>query len=79
MTEPKRIGVEEARLNLADILMRARYKRETFLISKHGEPLALLVPIDSIPTLQPAPKQELTPAQKKWGALARMVPASSKT
>jgi antitoxin (DNA-binding transcriptional repressor) of toxin-antitoxin stability system len=37
----KRIGIEEARLNLAEILMRARYKRESFLISKHGEPLAL--------------------------------------
>lgn len=73
----KRIGVEEARINLAEILMRARYKRETFMISKHGEPLALIIPIDSIPTLQPA--IPLTPAQKKFGALARMVPADSKT
>ncbi len=80
MNEPKRIGVEDARVNLAQILMRARYKKETFLISKHGEPLALLIPIDSVPTLQAAAAQPaLTLAQKKFGALARMVPADSKT
>ena len=77
MSEPKRIGVEEARVNLAELLMRARYKRETFLIAKHGEPLALIIPIDSIPTLQPS--VSLSPAQKRFGALARMVPADSKT
>jgi prevent-host-death family protein len=74
----KRIGIEEARVNLGDILMRARYKRESFLISKHGQPLALLIPIDSVPTLQP-PGKPLTAAQRKFGALARMVPADSKT
>lgn len=73
----KRIGIEEARLNLAELLMRARYKRETFLIAKHGEPLALIIPIDAIPTLQPA--TTFSAAQKKFGALARMVPADSKT
>lgn len=77
MTEPKRIGLKEARFTLADIVMRARYKGESFLISKHGEPLALLIPIDSIPTVQPA--VPLTPAQKRFGALARMVPADSKS
>lgn len=78
MSEPKRIGVEEARVNLAEILMRARYKRESFLIAKHGEPLALIIPIDAIPTLQPS-TTPLSLAQKKFGALARMVPADSKT
>ena len=47
----KRIGIEEARVNLGEILNRARYKRETFLIARHGEPLALFIPIDCIPTL----------------------------
>lgn len=77
MSEPKRIGLWEARLNLGELLMRTRYKRESFLIAKHGEPLALIIPIDAIPTLQPG--KPLTPAQKKFGALARMVPADSKT
>jgi prevent-host-death family protein len=72
----KRIGLRDARLNLAEILMRARYKRESFMISKHGEPLALLIPIDAVPTLQPA--VPLTEAQRKFGALARMVPADLK-
>jgi prevent-host-death family protein len=76
-SDPKRIGIEDARVNFAEILMRTRYKRERFIISKHGEPLALLIPIDAIPTLQPA--TPLTLAQKKFGALARMVPADSKT
>jgi prevent-host-death family protein len=76
VSEPKRIGLRDARLNLANILMRARYKRESFMISKHGEPLALVIPIGSIPTLQPT--IPLSPAQKKFGALARMVPADTK-
>ncbi len=77
MSEPKRIGLWEARVNLGEILARARYKRETFLIAKHGEPLALIIPIDAIPTLD-VPKP-LTALQKKFGALARMVPAEPKT
>jgi prevent-host-death family protein len=60
----KRIGIEEARVNLGEILMRARYKRESFLISKHGEPLALLIPIDSVPTLQPPGKPLTSRAEK---------------
>lgn len=86
MTDPKRIGIEEARVNLGELLNRARYKRETFLIARHGEPLALLIPIDCIPTLQPATRLDLhgsaeprTAAQKRFGVLARMVPAHSKT
>ena len=77
MSEPKRIGLWEARTNLAELLERARYKGESFLVAKHGEPLALIIPINSIPTLKPA--QPLTPAQKRFGALARMVPAEPKT
>lgn len=76
MNEPKRIGIEEARVNLGEILDRARYKNETFLIARHGEPLALLIPFNSIPTVQPA---DLTSAQRKWGVLARMMPVNSKT
>lgn len=76
----KRIGIEEARVNLGELLNRARYKRESFLIARHGEPLALLIPIDCIPTLQPVDQSPtLSAAQKKFGALARMVPANPKT
>lgn len=72
----KRIGIEEARVNLGEILNRARYKGESFLIARHGEPLALLIPIESIPTLQPAAP---LPKNNRWLALARMVPATTKT
>lgn len=62
--------------------MRARYKNESFLIAKHGEPLALIIPIANIPTLQPfravALDEPLSEAQKRFGALARMVPADLK-
>lgn len=76
----KRVGIEEARVNLGELLNRARYKRESFLIARHGEPLALLIPIDCIPTLQPVGQSAtLSAAQKRFGALARMVPANSKT
>lgn len=51
----KRIGLEDARVNLAEILQRARYKNERFLIAKHGEPLALIIPINCIPTLDEHP------------------------
>ena len=76
----KRIGIEEARVNLGELINRGRYKRETFLIARHGEPFALLIPIDCIPTLQPEEQSAtLSAAQKRFGALARMVPANSKT
>jgi prevent-host-death family protein len=71
----KRIGIEEARINLGEILNRTRYKGETFLIARHGEPLALLIPFDSIPTVHPAVPQP----KNRWLALARMVPATTKT
>lgn len=74
----KSVGIEEARVNLAELLMRTRYKGEQFVITKNGKPLALVTPIDNIPTLQPRAElvlEELTPAQKRWGALARMIPS----
>lgn len=74
----KRIGLRHARHHLAEILMRARYKNETFLISKHGEPLALVIPIDCIPTLQPAvdpPAAPLSPAAKRFATLAKFTAA----
>lgn len=75
------IGIEDFRLNLPDILDRARYKREAFQIERHGKPLALLIPIDSIPVVNPPAGQsaELTAAQKRFGALARMIPSEPKT
>lgn len=70
----KRIGIEEVRVNFTEILISAQSNREKLLITRHGKPLAMIIPFDNIPTIQAA-DEALTPAQKKWGALARMMPS----
>jgi prevent-host-death family protein len=43
------IPTSELKAHLAAILERVAHKRATFLISKHGKPLARLVPVDVEP------------------------------
>ena len=37
------IGAEEAKRSFGEILVRARYGRERFMITRHGKQVALLV------------------------------------
>ncbi len=45
----KRVALEEARINLAEVIHRVRYLRERFVISKHGKPVAMVIPLGEIP------------------------------
>lgn len=72
MSTIKRIGIEEARLNLAEILLRARYKNERFMIAKHGVPLALVIPIDCIPTIHEPAALSAPTKPKEFLALAKL-------
>lgn len=41
----KTVRMETARMNFSEIVNRARYMRERFVIEKHGKPMALVIPI----------------------------------
>ncbi len=47
-----RVGAEEARKQLADLLRRAGYARERIVISVHGKELAALVSMDDLRALE---------------------------
>ena len=48
MTEPKCIRLEDARINLSEMIARVRYMRERFVIQKNGRPVAMIVPLDAL-------------------------------
>lgn len=43
----KKMTAEEARRNFADLLSEVRFKGEEILITRHGKPIAKLVPVDA--------------------------------
>ena len=45
MTRPKHTGAEEARNQFSDLLSAAEAGRST-IITKHGRPVAVLIPVD---------------------------------
>ena len=46
------VGAEQARKELADLLRRAGYAKERFVISVHGKELAALVSIEDLRALE---------------------------
>jgi len=47
-----RIGLTSARKNLARIIKRVAYEKETFVLTRYGEPLAAIVPVEDLERLQ---------------------------
>ena len=47
MLKETNINVAEAKRHFADLLGRVAYGRETITITRHGKPMARLVPIDA--------------------------------
>lgn len=45
----KRVRMEDARVNLAEMINRVRYMRERFVIEKHGKAMALVIPLGDGP------------------------------
>lgn len=41
----KRVRMEDARVNLAEMINRVRYMRERFVIERHGKAMALVIPL----------------------------------
>lgn len=42
----KRLPMEIARINMAEMILRVRYMRERYVIERHGKPVALVIPLD---------------------------------
>ncbi len=42
----KKLGVSEARGNFSEIVEKVQYKNDAFIISRHGKPVAAVVPIE---------------------------------
>jgi len=58
MSRPGRKGAEEARNQLPDLLEAAQEGRST-IITKHGRPVAAIVPVDDL--AQRSPQRSLLP------------------
>lgn len=48
--EPQTVTAKEFNRNFADILSRAQYRGERFVITRHGDPVARLEPIEPAAT-----------------------------
>lgn|SRR5690554_1023437 len=46
------VSSSQARENLADLLNRAAYRGERFIIDRHGKPLAAIVPVSDLDSLE---------------------------
>jgi prevent-host-death family protein len=42
----RRLGISEARRQLADLVEQVRYKKDSYIIVRRGRPTAALVPVD---------------------------------
>jgi prevent-host-death family protein len=49
-----RIPVTTARLQIADLVSRVQYTGERIILTKHGKPAAMLVPVDAAKAAGPA-------------------------
>lgn len=47
----KKITTAEARQNLADVLNRAAYAKDRFVVTRHGNPLVAIVPLEEVTLL----------------------------
>lgn len=46
------VSTTQARENLADLLNRAAYRGERFIVDRHGKPLAAIVPVEDLERLE---------------------------
>jgi prevent-host-death family protein len=46
------VSSSQARENLADLLNRAAYRGERFIVDRHGKPLAAIVPVEDLDSLE---------------------------
>ncbi len=49
------VGVGDAKKHFSELMSRARYKGERFLIQRRGRPMAALVPAEDLDRLQQQP------------------------
>ncbi len=53
----REIPVTQARADLAELVNRVAYSGERILLTRHGKPLAALVPAAELADLEPAPEK----------------------
>ena len=53
----REISVTQARAELADLVSRVGYSGERILLTRHGRPLAALVPVADLETLERRPAE----------------------
>jgi prevent-host-death family protein len=46
------VPIEQLRLNIADTINRAAFHKERVILSRHGKPVAALVPMSDVETLE---------------------------
>jgi len=74
VTKPARKGAEEARNQLPDLLEAAEHGRST-IITRHGRPIAAIVPLEAYEAAAAARQQPLVSMQSSgrglWGGDSR--------
>ncbi|GEM_PF-1088523 len=62
------MGVGEAKKRFSELMSRVAYKRERFLIERHGRPMVALVPLEDLERLEhePAAPKGLLAAVGAW-------------
>jgi prevent-host-death family protein len=53
----REVPVTQARADLADLVSRVGYTGERILLTRHGKPLAALVPVDDLEELERPPAE----------------------
>lgn len=54
MAQEATLTIEELRSELGQTFAKVHYGRKTFIVTKHGEPLGKIVPLDSEASAAPA-------------------------
>lgn len=54
MTMTIEISVTDARMQIAELVNRVQYTGERIILTKHGKPAAMLVPVDGVKGAGPA-------------------------
>ena len=52
--EPGHLSISEARESLANLVNRVAYRRERVLLTRHGRPIAAIVPMEQVAFLERA-------------------------
>jgi prevent-host-death family protein len=61
------IGIRELKAQVSDVIRTVNEKQATYVVTRHGRPVALLLPLEAAP-----PRQPVEAADTAWEELTRL-------